>query len=151
MNVYLCSMNSENNAINKSITTIKHVSAIVKHDCSIYRPTLILHYDSTMENINYLYIPEFERYYFITNITAMTGSRYEVTCKCDVLESFKSEILGLSVILDSTQNTGGNKYLNGDAWVHNVKDTTFIDRFPNSLPTSPQNILITAGGLANLS
>jgi len=147
MNVYLCSMNSENNAINKSITTIKHVTAVAKGDCSIYRPTLILSHDSTMENINYLYIPEFERYYFITNITGMTGSRYEVTCKCDVLESFKEEILGLRVILDSTQNTGKNNYLNGEAWVHNVKDMTFIEPFPRGLRTEPENILITAGGL----
>lgn len=149
MNVTLYKMTSENNAINKAKTSKGTVSAVAKNDCSIYTPTLILSYNSIMDDINYVYIPSFGRYYFITNITGMTGHRYEINCKCDVLESFKTQILALPVILDSTQNTGSNKYLNGEPWITNVKDSTYIIPFSNGLLTTGEYILITAGGIGS--
>lgn len=146
MTVYLCEMLSENNQIGKSITVIDTVQAVAKKDCSIDKPILELVYNSAMDTINYFYIPEWQRYYYKTGIIAMTGSRYQISGRTDVLESFKDDILTLKVVLDTVES-GYNRYINGSEWVRNIKDKTDIVTFPSGLLNSGEYILITAGGI----
>lgn len=73
---------------NSSGTTI-HVD--LKGDCSVQSPTLLLRI-SNPSAYNYCYIPEFNRYYFISDWVAMNSTQWECTCKVDVLASFKSDI-----------------------------------------------------------
>lgn len=156
MVIELYKMTSENNAINKvKSLKMRDPNTILKNDCSIFNPTFILGYSSGLQQVlnesNYLYVPDFNRYYFITNKEVITGKRFEVSGKVDVLESYKTDILNLEVVLDATQNTGANNYLNGEAWISNVKDSTFIVPFSNGLLTNGEYILITAGGIGGLS
>lgn len=146
MTVYLCEMLSENNQIGKTITVIDSVQAIAKKDCSIDKPVLELVYNSAMDTINYFYIPEWQRYYFKTGIIAMTGSRYQISGRTDVLESFKYDILDLKITLDSVE-AGYNRYINGGQWIRNVKDKTDIIPFSSGLLNNGEYILITAGGI----
>lgn len=146
MTVYLCEMLSENNQIGKSITVIDTVQAVAKKDCSIDKPILELVYNSAMDVINYFYIPEWQRYYYKTGIVVMTGSRYQISGRTDVLESFKTDILSLKVVLDAVES-GYNRYINGSEWVRNVKDKTDILSFPSGLLDNGEYILITAGGV----
>ena len=50
-----------------------------------------------MTNINYCYITELKRYYFLTNYTYITGQRIELHCSVDVLMSYAEEIKRLKV------------------------------------------------------
>lgn len=50
-------------------------------------------------NTNYAYIPELQRYYFITDIKPLTNVLWEIDMKCDVLMSFKEEILQLNGVI----------------------------------------------------
>lgn len=148
MNIKLCSSTSEIVAINKDISIIDDVSATIKGALSVENPVLILQYKSDIQpNVNYVYIPEYNRYYFVTDIINLTGGRYEIHCKVDVLMSFKNDILNLSCIVDKqSSKDNANMYLDDGSFV--VQSKEFVDTidFPRGFNDNGEFILITAGG-----
>lgn len=148
MNVKLCSSSSEVIAVNKTITIIDEVSAIIKGVISVENPVIILQYKSNIQsNVNYIYIEDYNRYYFVTDIIDLTGGRYEIHCKVDVLMSFKNNILDLSCIIDKQENSNlSNLYYDDGSLVTTAK--TFIEsyNFTNGFNDNGEFILITAGG-----
>lgn len=148
MNIKLCSSTSEIVAINKNISIIDDVSATIKGALSVENPVLILQYKSDIQpNVNYVYIPEYNRYYFVTDIINLTGGRYEIHCKVDVLTSFKDNILNLSCIVDKqSSKDNANMYLDDGSFV--VQSKEFVDtiNFPNGFNDNGEFILVTAGG-----
>lgn len=59
---------------------------------------------------NYIHIPEFNRFYFITNITSIKNNLWQIDCKCDVLMSYAAEIRDLHAIVERQENVF-NKYI----------------------------------------
>ena len=96
MNVILYNNKSDKRQLVKNITEIKTLSAVAKGDINIISPTLIIQ-NTDMTNINYCYITELKRYYFLTNYTYITGQRIELHCNVDVLMSYADEIKRLKV------------------------------------------------------
>jgi hypothetical protein len=148
MDVTLCNNASESNIINKTISDIALVSCVIKGNLSITDPILLLSYNSSLDpNINYMKIPELNRCYFITDITDLTGGRFEIRGKVDVLESFKAGILGLSAIIDKQQGTGAiNMYLDDGSYMVENKEFNSVINFPSGFNSTGEYILITAGG-----
>lgn len=148
MNIKLCSSISEIVAINKDVSIIDDVSATIKGALSVENPVLILQYKSDIQSkVNYVYIPEYNRYYFVTDIINLTGGRYELHCKVDVLMSFKDYILNLSCIVDKqSSKDNANMYLDDGSFV--VQSKEFVDtiNFPRGFNDNGEFILITAGG-----
>ena len=66
-------------------------SCILIDDTSLMNPVFKLEIGSNPIGKNYCYVPDFNRYYFITDITSSQNFWY-ISCKCDVLASFKTEI-----------------------------------------------------------
>ena len=136
---------SENNTIGKNLTQIgSPVTCVVKGDCSQYTPKVILDY-ADYSVANYAYIDEFERYYFITDKPVRTGGRIEISLKSDPLESFKSEILNLSAVIEKQENKG-NMYFNDGSFNVTAREflSTFV--FPSGFDDTGEFILITCGG-----
>lgn len=148
MNIKLCSSISEIVAINKDISIIDDVSATIKGALSVENPVLILQYKSDIQpNVNYVYIPEYNRYYFVTDIINLTGGRYEIHCKVDVLMSFKDYILNLSCIVDKqSSKDNANMYLDDGSFVVQSKEFVNTINFPRGFNDNGEFILITAGG-----
>ena len=147
MQVELCQNLSENNIINKTVTVVDTASCTIKGPLSVENPVLILDYDSDLQDINYIRIADFERNYYITDIVNLTGHRYQITCKSDVLESFKQAILGLSAIVDKQQGTSLiNMYLDDGSYMVENKEFNSVINFSNGFNANGEYILITAGG-----
>lgn len=148
MQVELCQNLSENNIINKNISVVDTASCTIKAPISVENPVLILDYDNDLQDINYIRINEFSRCYYITDIVNLTGHRYQITCKTDVLESFKSSILGLSVIIEKQENDVlANKYYNDGSFISSEKEFIYTKNFPQGFLDDGEFILITAGGI----
>ena len=96
MNVILYNNKSDKRQLVKNITEIKTLAAVAKGDINIISPTLIIQ-NTDMTNINYCYITELKRYYFLTNYTYITGQRIELHCNVDVLMSYSDGIKRLKV------------------------------------------------------
>lgn len=104
------SSSAEKNRLDKTgyLTDAQEVDILLKENCGMLTPTLII--STNIVNKNYVYIPLFTRYYFITNITRLDNNRVEIMCKCDVLMSFKEDITTLKVIATRSSNKY-NQYL----------------------------------------
>ena len=89
------SSSAEKNKLDKTVylSEEQEVDILLKENCGMLTPTLII--SANVLNKNYVYIPLFTRYYFITNITRLDNNRVEIACKCDVLMSFKISIHAL--------------------------------------------------------
>lgn len=64
---------------------------------SVINPTLIVDKSllGNLANVNYMYIPDFGRYYFVTNMEAIPGGMAGISGEVDVLTSNANKILGL--------------------------------------------------------
>ena len=147
MQVTLCNTPSERNIINKVIQDVISVNATIKGELSVENPVLILDYTGDSNNINYMKIPELHRTYFINEIIKLTGQRYEVHGKSDVLESFKNDILNMNCIINKQQSaTHSNMFLDDGSFVMENKEFNSVINFPNGFNETGEYILITAGG-----
>lgn len=148
MTVNLCNTPDEQNVIGKARTVIDTASCTIKGNISYENPILLLSYDGAVaDNINYMEIPELNRCYFITDIINLTGGRYEIHGKVDVLESFKDAVLALAAIVDKVndQNTG-NLFLDDGSFIVENKEFNTVLNFPDGFNDEGEYILITAGG-----
>ena len=146
MDIQLCINSSENNAIGKLVSVVDTVSCSVKDAMSFEKPVILLQYSGDMGRVNYVYIPKFSRYYFVTDVIPLTGGRYELHCNVDVLESYKKQILGLICIIDKQENKNlSNLYIDSD-FVTLANSFNEAKTFPNGFNENGDFILICAGG-----
>lgn len=145
MNITLYINKSEKNKIGKNLSNDFSLSGALRDATNIINPVILIELNE-IGNYNYCYIPDFNRYYFITDITVIRTGLFAISLMVDVLESFKTSIKNLSVILLNTQNVGSSNYLPSQVFRNNVKSRTDILNFPNGLNDSGEFILITAGG-----
>ena len=95
------------NKIDKSVTQIKTITgAICKENCSVLTPVFIVAYDALLLNCNYAYCADFGRYYYITNITVVTGGRLQINCKVDVLTTYAQYIKNVPAVLVRSEQSG---------------------------------------------
>lgn len=70
-----------------------NIDTPLKQDTNRLNPSILIYSDLSLEIMNYCYIDEFSRYYFIDKIEQVRKNLYRIHCKVDVLESYKLEIL----------------------------------------------------------
>lgn len=99
-----------NNTIGKTLTEEQIFDITFKETVDIINPVVMLKSDVPILK-NYAYIPEFGRYYFITSIQIQPNKIYKLFLECDVLESFKSDILASYGLV--TRSTEGNRFFDG--------------------------------------
>lgn len=139
--------NSERNCVNKTLTNPRILNGTLRQETSIKTPVITIAGNDATPFFNYAYIEEFARYYFITDIKSVRNGVWEVSFLCDVLMSFKNDILNAHAIIDHTTEHDTSDYLSSDIWTTLVKDKTDIINFSgSSLLDSGEYILITAGG-----
>ena len=145
MNIIFYNNKSEDNRLIKTITQISTGTGSLRESCSMVDPS-VLTAIADVSNINYAYIADFGRYYFIRKITVDRENLYRFDMHVDVLMSNKTALLDCKGVINSSTKINANNYLNSDTWVRTEKDTTTIMRFPSGLSTNGNFILITAGG-----
>lgn len=87
-----------------SVTGLAQVSIRLKDNTNLVNPDLEFQTSPNPSSVNYIYIPDFSRYYFI-NSWEYTPPYWIAHCTVDVLASFQSEIYGAQkYILRSSSN-----------------------------------------------
>lgn len=137
---------SEKNKINKSISRELTMDGNLRDECSVINPTILVEH-SNLSNYNYVYIPEFKRYYFITEMTIVRNNLWRISLKVDVLESFKSDILNLSCIVDKQQYENYGNNIDDGSYINKADSFVEIANYPNGFNSSGEFILITAGAI----
>ena len=149
MNIKIYHNYSANNKLNKTISLLIEKNVKLKNETNITRPTIILKGDIS-NNMNYVYIPKFNRYYYIVDKKSINNEMFEIFLEVDVLMSFKEKILNLHCIIDKQQDlTNINKYYNDGSFIVSSKEFIKTFNFPNGFNENGEFILITAGGNNN--
>ena len=107
MDITLYNNKSANNKIDKDIKKIKDISNVVlKEENSILSPKLLIQTNgiNNIKNINYIYISDFKRYYFVNDIIFISDDIIELDCGIDVLNSYKNEIYKLKGVIARTDS-----------------------------------------------
>lgn len=123
----------------------------IKDDTNILRPSIVIEKNTPpQENkYNYMQVSAFgERFYYIEDIEILYNGFWKITAKCDVLYTYRTDILNSRCILDKTEEpTKANLYLDDGSFVLDSRKYNQVLEFPNGLPQEGYNILICAGGL----
>lgn len=106
--ITLYTTTSKDNELNKTLTNPVNVESgkIRDSELNVMHPQLLIK-TSELQG-NYLYISELNRYYFIDSTTQIDNIHTQVNCRCDVLMSWKTDILNANVLC--TRRTNGNRY-----------------------------------------
>lgn len=95
MELKLYAVNDGKNVINKTMTLKTTMKINLKRDVDIINPRLILipNLPTGFSDINYAEIPELNRFYFVDSITNISATLWQLDLSCDVLETYKADIL----------------------------------------------------------
>ena len=147
MNITFYKNSSEKEKIGKSLSSGLTLSGNLRDECSITSPSILVEATSLVD-YNYCYIPEFKRYYFISDITSVRNNLWRVSLKCDVLESFKSDILNSSCIINKQSGMGkSNSLFDDGSYVNEIDTFTEVAEFSSGFNKSGEFILLTAGAI----
>lgn len=72
--------------------------------CDIHKPILQVQKWASWGSVNYAYIPDLNRYYFIRKESMITGNRIEYELEVDVLKTYESELLSVSAFIERQEN-----------------------------------------------
>lgn len=116
MTITLYNTASGNNEINKSLGTGVSESGAVRGDMNVVKPVIDITGDIT--GFNYAYIPDFGRYYYITESKVVREGITRLYLKSDPLMSFRDSIYALPAI--ASRVSGGNGEL-FNSYLHDEK------------------------------
>lgn len=96
------------NVVNKKIEAVSSTitQGTLRDGTSITDPVIVIQANAPgfhKNHCNYLYIEEFERYYYITNIVSINYTLWEIHCHVDVLMSFAEKIKEQQAIVSKQQ------------------------------------------------
>lgn len=142
------------NVVNKVLTEVVAFDEVIfKEKTSLLNPTIIINgvSNSSSYNIedigtsNYFSIPKVNRYYFITDITMMSGGCVAITGKVDVLMSFKTDIIGSTQLIVRQEKKTNNFLIDTDIPLSSKKQV-IEHEFGESIVDSGYYILAVNGG-----
>ena len=130
MQIQLLSISDDTRKINKAVNQITELlpCAVTEDSNSILNPRLLLKWNEGYIGANYAYIPEFQRYYFIDDISLNTGGNCVVSLSVDVLYTYGAQIMQLTVTASRSSNKY-NRYLNDNEQVTTNKPINQIKQF----------------------
>lgn len=114
MRITFYTNNSEKNALTKNKTQIVRLDGTLKDGTSIIDPSVLCYnIDRFIGDINYFYIDETERYYFITGVEVVRNGLWQISGHVDVLSTYKDAILANRAIIQRSESNYNLKLNDG--------------------------------------
>ena len=136
---------SDNRTVNKFLTPGLTISGNLREESSIIKPIITIQSDNVIRE-NYLYIPEYQRYYYITGKESVRTGIWRIHMEVDPLMSFKRDVLALTVVVSKQSAiTNGNEYIDDGSLVTDNQLFKTVYKFAEGFNDNAQYILITAG------
>ena len=145
MEIRLYNNISDNRTIRKKLLNEFLLSGTLRDSCSLLGPVINIE-SSNVLRFNYAYIPDFQRYYFVKEITNLRKNIWTLELEVDTLMSFKGDILALQVVVDKQSSDNlGDEYIDDGSLVADSFTFKNVYNFSNGFNNSGEYILITAG------
>lgn len=146
MNVNLYHNTSDNNRLNKSITVIGFFSGSLRSESSVLEPSILIK-AANLSGANYMQIPDFGRYYYITDVVSVRTGLWLIRGHVDVLMTYASGIRSCGAVLARSE-TEYNLYLDDDRFLINAQRQFVCKAFPNRAPevSEGSSFVVTIAG-----
>lgn len=143
--IKLYNISDENNKLNKTLkNAITYDDCLIKENTSIIDPIIKI-VSNDLHNINYAYIKNFNRYYYVNDIVSLNNNLWELHLHVDVLMTYKEQILKLNAIIDRYEKSG-NLYLNDNEYPIQQNSRVQIYNFDKSFSNEGKLLLTVSGG-----
>lgn len=123
MNVKFYNSQSDKRVLSKSLSSLASMDCDLKENCSIINPTIIVARKNLTQyaSCNYMYIPSFRRYYFVT-ASALVGDMVEIRGHVDVLMTYASGIRGLYATVLRQENIYNDYLIDNQLPIRQTKE-----------------------------
>lgn len=101
MEVEFYNTTDNSNTINKTLQPIKTLNIIFRQEVDEATPFIIMN-KNNLTGSNYVHIPNFNRYYFISSVNNYTANLVRINLVTDLLMTYKDEILNSPVLITAT-------------------------------------------------
>lgn len=143
--ILLMTNTSPKNYLDKNVTTLATVTGVLRDGSDIINPVIEIEYGASPATVNYLYIGEFGRYYYVNDITSTKNGLWAFSCSSDPLMSFKTQIRGCTGILRRAQSPSAYNVMLDDGSFRAYNDPIVITKeFPSGFSTR-EYVLAVAG------
>lgn len=150
MEIILYYNDSEKIKLDKELRQIGTIEGRLFQNTSITKPSIMFDLDTTVFSANYLYIPQFNRYYFITDVVNVSANKWQIQARVDVLTSFKSTIRENTAIIERQENEY-NLYLDDKYYRAYQNEDVQYKKFSGSLPSDKYILVVNGGGMGIVS
>ena len=134
---------SDERKVVKELTDKTELTGTFRNESSIYNPVVRVQWTQNANKINYMYIPDYGRYYYITDIVRVRDEIVDIKGRTDVLMSFKDEIINMSGIVKRSASNW-NLYLDDGSLKGYNNPMVTTKEFPTGF-TAREFILAVAG------
>ncbi len=113
----------------KVVKTLGSATALqceLVYPSDLLNPTIRISATSWSASLNYMYIPDFGRYYFITEVTYENGGAVTIQGRVDPLMSYSTAILGLSVNVVRQELGGLTNIVDNQLTITPKQDIAFV-------------------------
>lgn len=141
--VELMNNTEELNKITKAPTLVRTLHGYLRDTTDLVDPEIMIEFDGVLVDCNYMHIPIFNRYYFITKIESVRSKLWKVYAHCDVLKTYAEGILGTTAVVARSENRY-NLFLNDSMYKATSDPRLQIANFPNKF-TGESYVLIMNG------
>lgn len=142
---------AEVNRVDKTdyFTGVGTLSGALREECSMLTPSIV-YQSENVPTFNYVYIPIFNRYYFVTSLSSVSKNVWRMELNCDVLMTYKEQIFLLQGVIGRQENDYNPLLVDTEIPTQNNPIVEVIDipsdAFNTQTSDSGHNFLITVIG-----
>lgn len=138
---------SPSNKVSKELITVRTLTGTLRDKTSVIDPAVIIEYQdgNPIGGVNYMYIEEFGRYYYVTNCISLKQGLWEIHGHVDVLMSYSESIKAQSAVV-ARQEASYNLYLDDGVFMtyQNPRIQTLL--FSEAAPFETQEFVLVVAG-----
>lgn len=156
MNITFYNQLNDNRVLSKNLGAPIHTAVCTPFgECSLHSPVITVRQFNGYANINYCYIDDYGRYYYITDMIAKSGGILEVHCRVDVLKTYDAVIRQSVGVCVANEHVGASHIADKNYPLDIRKNTTVYefegDPFNTETATDyTYNFILNVAGGENL-
>ena len=149
MNIYKNS--AESNRVDKTnqLVFVDTLNGVLRESSSIAEPVFNIS-ASDVPQFNYVYIPAFNRYYFVVELTSMNYNLWRLSLKCDVLMTYKDGIKALNAFVERNESQFDENIVDKLRPIeegYDVQSTEIPNNLFGNLSIADKYIVVTGAGI----
>lgn len=145
-NVVFYNNTSENNVLTKTITEQFTKTGELRNETSLLKPDIMFEgvASSFTPDVNYMYIADFGRYYYIDDVKTLRNNVIMVSGHVDVLMTYDSQIRACTGIIKRNAEDW-NLYINDGSLMSYVNDYVNAQNFPGGFDSNSYVLVVNGG------